>query len=110
MSAAPINAQEAASALLNASQSDLDSLLDQLEIGQEAVKLKAREVAEMAVAVTVAKLAGQNTKVAEAALVASTKNLVSMASISVAQAVLGFAQDTLLKVGSTVIQLVIAAI
>ena len=96
--------------LVENASAQLDTLLARFEVDSEEIKLKSKELAVLAIDITVAKMSGQDTTVAEASLVASTKNLVSAASVTLASSVLGFSQTLIRSVGATVIQIAMAGI
>lgn len=110
MTEQPLDAQAVAQAIIASSVTDLDAVLMKLDSDSEVIKQKARELAELTLAVSIAKAAKQDTTVAELALIASTKNLASVASLDVAEAVLGFTGNMLVQVGSAAVQIAIAAL
>jgi hypothetical protein len=89
---------------------ELQSILGDFGDGTDAVRELAEEVVEMSVLVTAGKIAGQDVSVAELALVASTRNLASIATIRTSRAVLDFAQSLLVRIMSGLVQVVLTAV
>lgn len=101
---------DAAKALLESSKVEFDALLDELQVDKTEVKVLAQEIAELSIATTIAKLSGQDVSVAERALIASARNLASITSMKVANAVLEFSSKVVLSVSAALLKVVIAAI
>jgi hypothetical protein len=94
-------------ALVNAHGEELDLALERLGARGEEVRLRAREVAAMGMSVLAAKLGGMNVEVATRALKASTKNLVSVSSTTVAREVMRFTNRLVMRTFDTVIDVIL---
>lgn len=102
--------EETAKALVEESKAELDALLDDLGHAGDEVKEKSKQVLELTIAATTAKLGGQDVTVAEGALKAASLDLAAISSSIVAEKVLNFGQTIIQKVGKALISVVVTAL